>query len=718
MPYSFDVNSVPAQLTGLSITGPISIIEKTSRNFTATASYSDGSTQVVSPTWTADLTSASISIFGVLSAGEVSSDTSVTISASYTVGTVTVGATKAVSLLDTANPPTQVIALSGDLSFGNVLVGETKQRTLTIANTGSAPLTVSGISYPKGFSGDWDGMILAGNSHDVILSFSPTTLGSYSGIIFVDFDSNGGNNTLRVTGIGTANVGLPTVETLPATHVTSSSAVLHGTVRSNGESEIIDWMFHWGRTTPLAHAQLKESISVVGNDFTATITGLLPNTTYFFRAWARNGSSQTGSEQLPGWGIGSELKFTTDDIDSRDPASAFKDDFNRLNSPTVGNGWFPTIGNQGQLEIIDGELSSRVEGARAGIYRQLSMAPPLVVLATLKEANSTSGARSYQSGFFIHNDGVINYGYGIWVSQSNDRTENAEVRLYDGYTLVKRSNCPFMFGPEITLEILFNPDGSVRGSITQPGQSFLFQFDPYILKNTGPNFAFVTAMSEGPPHSRLDNLVLLGVPRQPSFNELTASNGVFTFGLHGLVGSKYIVEASSDLVKWIPFATNTIPTNGMFSITDLDSLQQVKRFYRASLERVAIAGAITNSANGHKYVLLNPGSWTESEAAAVSLGGHLVTISDDEENAWLCKTFPQPRFIWIGLNDSVREGNLVWSSGEQVSHRNWDPGEPSQINADEDFVYILNTPGNQRWNDDRDVNSVGPWPIFGVAEIE
>ncbi len=98
--------------------------------------------------------------------------------------------------------PTPIIALSGNLAFGSVTVGSTKQATLTIANTGNATLTVSSISYPSGFSGAWSGAIPAGSSHDVAVSFAPTLAQAYSGSVTVTSDKTSGNNTLAVSGNG------------------------------------------------------------------------------------------------------------------------------------------------------------------------------------------------------------------------------------------------------------------------------------------------------------------------------------------------------------------------------------------------------------------------------------------------------------------------------------------------------------------------------------
>ena len=79
----------------------------------------------------------------------------------------------------------RVIGLSGSLAFPAVAVGQTASRTLTIANSGSGTLTVTGITYPAGFSGPWSGTIAGRASQAVSVIFDPTAAGLYSGAITV-----------------------------------------------------------------------------------------------------------------------------------------------------------------------------------------------------------------------------------------------------------------------------------------------------------------------------------------------------------------------------------------------------------------------------------------------------------------------------------------------------------------------------------------------------
>lgn len=97
-----------------------------------------------------------------------------------------------------------IINLSGNLSFGDVQVGNSSQLTYTITNTGNADLTVSSISYPSPvFTGNWSGTIAPGANHVVTVTFSPTEAIIYSGNVIVNSNAGSGTNSLPISGTGT-----------------------------------------------------------------------------------------------------------------------------------------------------------------------------------------------------------------------------------------------------------------------------------------------------------------------------------------------------------------------------------------------------------------------------------------------------------------------------------------------------------------------------------
>jgi hypothetical protein len=87
----------------------------------------------------------------------------------------------------------------------------------------------------------------------------------------------------------------PTVATSTATSITSSGAIINGTLSSLGSSSSVPVSFNWGLNSNYGNstaAQTMTSSSV----FTATLTGLTPDTTYHFRAVAAGSGTVYGSD--------------------------------------------------------------------------------------------------------------------------------------------------------------------------------------------------------------------------------------------------------------------------------------------------------------------------------------------------------------------------------------------------------------------------------------
>ncbi len=132
--------------------------------------------------------------------------------------------------------------------------------------------------------------------------------------------------------------------------------------------------------------------------------------------------------------------------------------------------------------------------------------------------------------------------------------------------------------------------------------------------------------------------------------------------------------------------------------------------------------------NDSAYIIVEGPTWEEAEANAVILGGHLVTINDEDENQWLVDNFPHETSwytYWIGLNDENEEGVYQWSSGEEFSYSNWRPTSgPNRISTDKSSIgpsYIefqvndLNESKAGQWNDHPPDHLNNP---VGIAEIK
>lgn len=120
----------------------------------------------------------------------------------------------------------------------------------------------------------------------------------------------------------------------------------------------------------------------------------------------------------------------------------------------------------------------------------------------------------------------------------------------------------------------------------------------------------------------------------------------------------------------------------------------------------------TLSYRGNQYVLTSAAkTWTEAQAEAESLGGHLVTINAAAEENWLKQNFGGAQQFWIGFNDVATEGAFEWASGEAVTYTNWAPNEPNNSGGNQDFG-VMNFSQSRQWND-----ASASARFFGIIEI-
>lgn len=89
---------VPPTFASLVINGPSYAVKNGTAQYSATAVFSDGTTQPASPIWSVAGSLATISSSGLLSVGSIASDGTVTISATSTVSGVTLGASLVVTV--------------------------------------------------------------------------------------------------------------------------------------------------------------------------------------------------------------------------------------------------------------------------------------------------------------------------------------------------------------------------------------------------------------------------------------------------------------------------------------------------------------------------------------------------------------------------------------------------------------------------------------------
>ena len=102
-------------------------------------------------------------------------------------------------------------------------------------------------------------------------------------------------------------------------------------------------------------------------------------------------------------------------------------------------------------------------------------------------------------------------------------------------------------------------------------------------------------------------------------------------------------------------------------------------------------------------------SWSEANSDALSKGGHLVTITSQDEMNRIAAMAENAglKYIWMGGYTSVRNGAAYghWTTGEPFAFAPWYPGEPSRNDLDgapEFYLIFWNVEGVWSFNDERD----------------
>jgi len=133
----------------------------------------------------------------------------------------------------------------------------------------------------------------------------------------------------------------------------------------------------------------------------------------------------------------------------------------------------------------------------------------------------------------------------------------------------------------------------------------------------------------------------------------------------------------------------------------------------ASAQALGTTG-ITGDFGGHHYIELEASTWTDAEAAAIALGGHLAAVNSAAENSFLNSTFGLDHALWIGfLRYGPNPGDFAWTNGDAVTYTNWAGGEPNNCCSGESYTHTYT---NGTWNDLDNFNGYAG-AKYGVVEV-
>lgn len=191
-------------------------------------------------------------------------------------------------------------------ALGTVTVGSNADFTFRVVNSGSAALSVTGITFGGADSEDFSVQgspafpvsVAAGTNQDFTIRFAPTADGARAATVtFANSDSDEDNYVINLSGTGSVAAVAPTVTSASASSITSTGATLNGTINSDGGAAVTDrgFVYSSSATTPTIDAEGVTKVTVVGTTgvMNQAVAGLAAATTIYFRAYAINSLGTT-----------------------------------------------------------------------------------------------------------------------------------------------------------------------------------------------------------------------------------------------------------------------------------------------------------------------------------------------------------------------------------------------------------------------------------------
>ncbi|MFT3981850.1 MAG: hypothetical protein QM687_15395 [Ferruginibacter sp.] len=179
--------------------------------------------------------------------------------------------------LNSVTGPNSFAITSTGVTAANITIGALAGYSYSTTATGTYTSTLS-ITHPVGAL-----------SQTIYVKFTPTAIQSYNGNIAV---GGGGAPTVNVAASGSGVNAPATLTTGSASDVTTASAVLAGTISSNGCSAVTAYGIEFSGINNFANGTGTKVFSTnadASGNYSAAVSGLVQNTTYYFKAFATNG---------------------------------------------------------------------------------------------------------------------------------------------------------------------------------------------------------------------------------------------------------------------------------------------------------------------------------------------------------------------------------------------------------------------------------------------
>ena len=465
--------------------------------------------------------------------------------------------------------------------FGNICISTTAgpgSFTINGADldgTGIFISSLAGFTYAETPGGDYTstlGFSYAGNSFTgkmIYVKFTPAAVQSYNGDIILN---GGGVNNFAVAANGSGINTAPTVTT-GSSIAAATTATVSGTINNTGCAAVTAYGIEYSVNSGFPNGtgtQVPSSNLSAGN-FSATITGLAPNTRYFYKAYATNsvgtsyGVQQAFTETpLPVvMASQSSLSYTEDFHDIANWSNFFisGDGANHWGGlSATGSGGIP---NGTTLTASTNSFQGAAFGSSGGVQKGTDQVPSstsIVLLSTGTTDNSTSAAIDFYMDFTGVNAGTLSFD---WASVNNTTgNRKGSMRVYGSVNGT--------IFTEITSAAVLNFTNNIltNGSITNIALPPSFNNNPnarlrfYYYNGTG-------GTTGSRPKISIDNLTVTSVPSTPCSSP-TAQPTSMVFGTISDVsiqGSFTAANPSSDQYLTVASTSNGLTSGPVDGVT-------------------------------------------------------------------------------------------------------------------------------------------------------
>ncbi|XP_053335445.1 CD209 antigen-like protein C [Clarias gariepinus] len=177
---------------------------------------------------------------------------------------------------------------------------------------------------------------------------------------------------------------------------------------------------------------------------------------------------------------------------------------------------------------------------------------------------------------------------------------------------------------------------------------------------------------------------------QTSYNNLTIERDQLQTSYNNLTIERDQLQTSYNNLT---IERDQLQTSNKNLTTERDQLQKEKKEVQKLLKRgwVHVSSSIY-------YISTENKTWTESRQDCIKRGADLVIINSKEEQEFIKKQLSS-RKAWIGLSDTVREGEWKWVDDTRLSTKFWISGEPNGKKTEDCVVTGHKTDPVWNWAD-------------------